>query len=76
MTTTLPFPVYSSSGMQLPVPQDVVAVSRSAFAACDDLKSELERLNVLRETHDFCYSIYQNACCIVGRHLHQCTECT
>ena len=75
MTPTLPFPVHSSS-MQLPVPHDGVAVPRSTFAACDDLKSELSRLNVFRETDDFGYSIYQHACHIVGRHLHQCTECT
>ena len=76
MTPALPIPVHSSSSIQLPTLHDAVGVPRSAFAAFDDLKSELDQLNVLRETDDFGYSLYQNACHIVGQHLFQCTECT
>ena len=50
MTSALPVPVHSSSGIQLPTPHDAVRVQRSVFAACDDLKSELDQLN------DFGYS--------------------
>jgi hypothetical protein len=46
MTPALPrpVPVHSSSGIQLSTPHDAVGVRRSAFAACDDLKSELDQL--------------------------------
>ena len=75
MTPTFPTPANSTSTVQAPVPNDTVAIPRSSFSACRQLKSQLEDIDMLEPTDDFGYSVYRHVCSIVGTHLQHCTGC-
>ena len=76
MTPTLHTPTNATGGILAPTARDAVVVPRSTYSPCDHLELELDRINLLRVTDDFGYSVYRKVCRVVGSHLQQCNDCS
>ena len=74
ITPTLHTPTCSTA-VSIPSSHSAVAVPRSEFVPCDHLQHELDRYNMLSINEDFGYSLYQQVCSLVGRHLQYCNNC-
>ena len=65
-----------SSGTSLPTSHDPVQVPRSSFTPCAVLKTDVDRVDVLKDSNNFGIDIYNEIVRIVGRHLtHGCSTC-
>ena len=64
-----------SSGTSLPTSHDPVQVPRSSFTPCAVLKTDVDRVDILKDSNNFGIDIYNEIVRIFGRHLtHGCSR--
>jgi len=75
MTPTPHIPNNSTRDYSVPASHDAVGVPRCTFIPCNVLQQEILQIDMLQDSLDFGYSLYQQVCDIVGRHLLHCSLC-